>query len=161
MSDTTLDGERTKEHPGPQRLHETSDVSVRGVLWFGAGVVGFVVAVVAVLAWFFWMQYAREARVKTTDLPLAKERRRQGPILPPPPRLEQIERRRGVPPERKSDLIDPDGYGWVDREAGVARIPLAEAEERARASGLLRSTGKASSSVPSDANSGRQPWRGK
>jgi hypothetical protein len=164
MSDSTREGQQSPPHPGPERMHETSDVSVRGVLWFGGGLIVFAIVVHLVLAWFFVARRDVERSVKASDLPLAKKRREQGPILPEPPRLEQIERRRGAPPSAKSDVIDPDTYGWVDRDAGIARVPVSKGAERAWESGVLRSaksSGPLPGFFPSDASSGRRTWRPK
>jgi len=107
----------------PEVVHEESDVNVRAILGYGAGLV--VVAIV-VHVFLFWLQgfYAtRTARAQTTVYPMAVGQQDQ---LPPEPRLQ------GHPQQELRDLRAKQqslltGYGWVNKEAGVARIPIEEA----------------------------------
>jgi hypothetical protein len=114
--------------------HERSDVSFTGVLWFGAGLVIFVLVVNVVMAWLFWLLNAAETRAKESVFPLAQEERRRGLVLPPEPRLEGLEPSRGTGPP----AIDPDSYGWVDEKKGIVHIPVKAAAERALAEGIFK-----------------------
>jgi len=148
--------ERTAGHADAPQLHEPSDVSARGILWFAGALTLFLAFVSVVLAWLFQLLANREERLKASVYPLAEEQRQHGPLLPPEPRLEGIEprRRRWVP-------VLPDEYGWADEKAGLARVPLDKAVERARALGTLRSRqGAPAQSYPSDSSSGRRPRGG-
>ena len=156
MSDAS---QETNAHPGPG--HESSDVSVRGVLWFAAGLVAFGIAVHLVLAGLFAVLAGREDARKASTFPLAEEQRQRGQALPPAPRLEGIERKRyGAAPE-------PGDYGWVDEKAGLVRIPIDRALERALSEGRFQSRpGDARwrgrlDGLPSDSSSGRKPWGGR
>lgn len=153
--------ERTAGHADAPALHEPSDVSGRGVHWFVAGLIVFLGVVGLVVAWMFQAMATREDRIKASVYSLAVEVQREGRPLPPAPRLE------GIDPHRERVMpMDADGYGWSDEKRGLARVPLDRARERARSSGLLRSReGDAGQSgfgmIPSDASSGRLPWRGR
>ncbi|MCW5980691.1 MAG: hypothetical protein KIT09_21605 [Bryobacteraceae bacterium] len=101
------------EHP--ENAHEKTDVSIRGLVYFGAGVVALIgVAAVAMLLLFKFL----EARPEPPASPLAHTRE-----SPPEPRLQ-------VNPSRDLDRLLTaetnllDSYGWVDKDAGVVRIPV-------------------------------------
>lgn len=140
--------------------HELSDVNVRGILWFAAGLVVFAVLVHLVLAWLFGVFAAEEGREKVSRYPIAQEADTTGE-LPPEPRLEGIEPRGGPPPAQ----LDPDTYGWVDPAKGIVQIPVEVAAERALKSGIFKVREQregariAPDEAPSDASSGRRPWR--
>jgi hypothetical protein len=112
-------------HPGdnPDVHHETTDVNVRGILLSGAGL--FVIAVIVhLLVWvlFGYFSGREESRTVPTS-PLTAGREHQ---LPPEPRLQTHPR---------DDLTDLHAreeevlttYGWVDKNAGIVRIPIEEA----------------------------------
>jgi hypothetical protein len=146
--------------------HELSDVNVRGILWFAAGLVVFAVVVHLVLAWMFRVFAAEEQREKRSRFEIAGE---VNPDQLPPTPLEGINPRRGVSEEvgrgTAPKQIDPDAYGWVDPGKGIVQIPVEVAAERALKSGIFKvreqKDGKAAGAdqAPSDSNSGRRPWR--
>jgi hypothetical protein len=98
-----------------------SGVDVRAVLWTGLtvfGVVAGIVAAVFAVRVFFRVEPPRAPPALVT------------PAVPPaPPRLQTDPRaeRRSFEAEKRAIL---DSYGWVDRKAGVARIPIQRAIER-------------------------------
>ena len=100
--------------------HETSDVNIRGILAFGAALI--VAAVVIHLAIWVLFEYfdAREAQRAVRVYPLAAT---QGTRVPPEPRLQ------ANPRQDLRDLLAQEdqilsSYGWLDRNAGVVRIPI-------------------------------------
>ncbi len=151
------------EHPRgtPSRSevgHEPSDVNVRGILWFAAGLIVFAVVVHLVLAAMFGALAAREDVRKASTFPLADE---AGKTLPPSPRLEGIERKRHT-----GDSHEAGDYGWVEGQPDRVRIPIKRAMERALSEGRFQSRpgdhrwrGRLDD-LPSDASSGRRPWGG-
>ena len=149
-----------------QVAHEYSDVSVRGVLWFAAGLVVFGVVVHVVLVVMFDALAKREDARKASSFPLAVEEREQGRVLPPAPRLEGIEWKRKTRELREPGPGggDPDDYGWMDEKAGIVRISVEKAMELALAEGRFRArSGKwrgRLDDLPSDASSGRRTWGG-
>ena len=99
--------------------YEPTDVSIRGVMWvaviFAAAVALSAVVLAGLLGLFTAL---REPAVVS---PLERTT-----LLPPEPRLEArpldtLEQVRA----REQELLQ--GYAWVDREAGVARIPIERA----------------------------------
>src|SRR2546421_287821 len=102
--------------------HEPSDVSVRGVLWFGAGLIALAVVVHLVLAWMFAGLERREEARKASTFPLAAE---QGPVQPLAPPLEGFERKRTT-----GQSSEPGEYGWVEGQADTVHVPVERAMER-------------------------------
>jgi hypothetical protein len=137
-------------HAGPG--YETSDVSIRDIVAFGLGLVLLSVILSVVLVWMFHYFAARERAAQRPVSPLAGERER----LPPEPRLE------GLTPLQKKperETVEQGGYGWVDREAGVVRIPVDEALDLL-AGKLPAKPAEEPSEPPTAANSGRTPRKG-
>jgi hypothetical protein len=104
-------------------VHEESDVNVSAIIRFGIGLL-----VIGVLAHVFlwWLQgtYSRQnQRAQTQVYPLAAG---QQDRLPPSPRFQDN------PQQELQDLRAKqkallEGYGWVSKDAGVARIPIEDA----------------------------------
>jgi hypothetical protein len=119
----------TEHHPSEEQVknpeveHETSDVSVRGVLGFGAAMVVVAVILHVLLWWMFdWFQ-AKDAAEKPGQSPWARTTEKR---LPPEPRLEGIET---APVQRTEQEAEArlHRYGWVDREKGIVHMPIQEA----------------------------------
>lgn len=103
--------------------HEESDVDIRGVFRF-AGWLAVVIAVAFVAVWMTFGYFdQRESEIGSArDFPLAAGRT----VTPPAPRL-QTEPRQELSDLRQREDALLNGYHWVDRDAGVVRIPIAEA----------------------------------
>ena len=107
----------------PEVVHEESDVNVRAILGFGVGL-----AVLAVFVHFFlwWLlgAYNRQAeRTQTRVYPLAagqQEPAAAGPRLQNNPQQDMRELR------AKQEALLKE-YAWVNRDSGIARIPIEEA----------------------------------
>ena len=107
----------------PEVHHEGSDVNVRAILGFGAGLL-----VAAVLIHFMvWLLFlylsGREATRDAADYPLAAG---QATRVPPEPRL-QTTPREDLRALRAREEENLGSYGWVDKTTGVVRIPIDEA----------------------------------
>ena len=104
-------------------VHEESDVNVAAIIRFGIGLL--VLGVVAHL-FLWWLQgtYSRQnQRAQTQAYPLAAG---QQDRLPPSPRFQEN------PQEELQDLRAKqkallEGYSWVSKEGGIARIPIEDA----------------------------------
>jgi hypothetical protein len=107
----------------PAVHHETSDVNIRAILGFGAGLLLIAVAIHVAIWLLFGYFEGREAQHVQVDYPLAIG---EGNRLPPEPRL-QINPREDLRDLRAKEDAILESYGWVDRNAGVVRIPIAEA----------------------------------
>lgn len=111
--------------------HEHTDVEIRTVLAFGAGLVA-VVAVCAVLMWVLFGVLERQAAARDPQIsPLARPAG-QGP---PAPTL-QTNEPAGLAEFRAEESKTLEGYGWVDQLGGVAHIPIAEAKKLTLERGL-------------------------
>jgi hypothetical protein len=124
----------TGEEAAQSHRHEERDVDPRAI-----ALVGLVLAVGLVLigfgGWFLVRHYdAREARRSGPPNPVAAA---LGEPTPPPPRL-QHDPLRDLEQLRAAEEAALHGYGWVDRSAGSARIPIERAME------LLATRGRAS-----------------
>lgn len=110
-------------HDNPEVRHEGSDVNVRGILIFGLGL--FVTAAaIHVLVWLLFLYFAgREATRGATTYPLAADQQTR---VPPEPRL-QANPREDMRLLREQEDAILKSYGWVDRPAGVVRIPIEDA----------------------------------
>jgi hypothetical protein len=103
--------------------HERSDVNRGGVVRFAIAllVIG---GVIHLLVWGVLAYYRREAaRPAAVEFPLATSALRR---LPPEPRL-QTDPREDLANLRQAEDQVLNSYGWIDRSAGVVRIPIDEA----------------------------------
>lgn len=107
----------------PDVHHETSDVNIRGILTFVAGLFVFAVVIHVVVWGLFRYFEAREKVQPQSVYPLAAQ---QGTRLPPEPRL-QTNPREDLRELRAAEDDVLTTYGWVDRNAGIVRIPIDEA----------------------------------
>lgn len=103
---------------GEERRHETRDMDIRPIVMFGAGLVGSTAAVLLLMAWLFGYLAAREAKLDIPPSPLAETRR-----PPPEPRL-QITPATDLEEMRRTEDAVLNSYGWVDRGAGIVRVPI-------------------------------------
>lgn len=106
-----------------QAHHEESDVDVGGVFRVGAWLLGSTMAAAAIV-WLLFGYFDRRERETgaARSFPLAAERAQ----VPPQPRL-QVDPRQDLREHRRREDELLNAYRWVDREAGIVRIPIAEA----------------------------------
>jgi hypothetical protein len=124
------------EHPDVR--HETSDVDIRGVFAFGAGLIAVAIAVHFAIWLMFQAFAAREAVHGAPEFPLAAGQENR---LPPEPRL-QTNPRQDLLDMRSAEDDVLNQYGWVDKTAGVVRIPIDEAMKLVVQRGLPARTSK-------------------
>ena len=107
----------------PEVEHEGSDVNVRAILGFAAGLI-VAAALIHFIVWllFLYLSGAETTR-DTPDFPLAAG---QATRVPPEPRLQTTPREdlRALR-AREEEILG--SYGWVDKATGVVRIPIDEA----------------------------------
>ena len=115
--------ELREEPDNPEIVHEESDVNVGAILRYGAGLLAIALVVHVFLWWLMGIYERQHERALTQVYPMAAG---QQDRLPPFPRLQANPQQdmRDLRAKQKALL---DGYGWVDKEAGVARIPIEEA----------------------------------
>ena len=122
----------------PDVHHETSDVDIRGVLAFGVGLIVLGVFISLAVGVLFKYLDSREARQAAPQYPLAAT---QGNRVPPEPRL-QTNPRQDLADLRAREAETLSTYGWVDRNAGVVRIPIDEAIKKTLERGLPARAGQ-------------------
>jgi len=100
--------------------HEESDVNIGAIFGFGAGlmVVAAVASLVVYVLFGFFDARARLGAPAEYPLAVAQEDR-----VPPEPRLQTNPREDLSDLRAKEDQI-LGSYGWVDKNAGVVRIPI-------------------------------------
>ena len=114
--------ENREHHENPENHvdHEESDVNIRAILGFGVALFA-VAAIVHVLIFgLFRLFEARDGVKVAAEYPLAAA---QGHREPPEPRLQTDPRQDLADLRAKEDDI-LGSYGWVDKNAGVVRIPI-------------------------------------
>jgi hypothetical protein len=104
--------------------HERRDVSFRPLVYAGIGLVIVLVLTVFGMERLFDYLAARAARRSEPASPLAPAGRQ----LPPEPRL-QTEPIQDLAALRAREEATLGSYGWVDRQAGIVRIPITRAME--------------------------------
>jgi hypothetical protein len=116
----------------PEVHHEESDVNFNAILGFGAGLI--VVALLIHLLTYVLFRYfdSREARRVAPQYPLAVAQENR---LPPEPRLQTDPRQDLAELRAKEDEV-LHSYGWVDKNAGIVRIPIDEAMQLTLQRGL-------------------------
>jgi hypothetical protein len=108
---------------GPEIGHEERDVNIRAVLGFGAGLL-VAAGLIQLMVWLLFAYFSgREALRVAPEYPLAVD---QGTRVPPEPRL-QTNPRQDLRLLRAHEEGILNSYGWVDRTAGVVRIPIDQA----------------------------------
>jgi hypothetical protein len=103
---------------------EESDVNIRAIFGFGAGLAA-LGAVVAVVVWLLFGYLTRREDITSgaRAYPLAAGQEER---LPPEPRL-QTNPKQDLKDLRAAEDDTLNNYRWVDRNAGVVRIPIDEA----------------------------------
>ena len=117
----------------PTVHHEESDVDIRGILGFAAGLL--VVAIVVHIAMWGLFRYFEASAAHHEEQPTYPLAAKQEQRLPPEPRL-QTNPRQDLADLRAAEDQTLTTYGWVDRNAGVVRIPVEEAMKLAIQRGL-------------------------
>jgi hypothetical protein len=113
-------------------VHEESDVNVSAIIRYGVGLL-VIAAVLHVFLWWLQGTYSRQSqRAQTQVYPLAA---REQDRLPPSPRFQENPRQdlQDLLAKQKALL---EGYGWVSKDAGVARIPIEDAMKMVVARGV-------------------------
>lgn len=114
----------THNHPGGQAGYERRDFNLRGIIVFSIVLVVVCIASAVAMLWVFRYLDTRlvqsEAAVSPVALPAGQ--------LPPEPRLLTNEPA-NLSAFQEAQQQQVTTYGWVDKQAGVVRIPV----ERAKA----------------------------
>ena len=103
----------------PEVHHEESDVNILAIFGFGSGLMAVAVVVLLVIYVLFGFFDGRERATIPAEYPLAA----QADKVPPEPRLQEHPREDLSELRAREDEI-LSSYGWVDKNAGVVRIPI-------------------------------------
>ena len=118
--------------PPPPVTHETSDVSIGGIVKFGIGLAAAAILVHVAIFGYFRALEAHDRKQNEPVSPLVSASLRR---TPPEPRLEPDPLAPRLRMRAREDAVLMT-YGWVDRSAGVARIPIERAMELLAEKGL-------------------------
>lgn len=110
--------------------YERSDLSPRSIVMFGIGIIAATVLAVLITSLIIYYRAAQHARREIPVPRLAKERE-----LNPQPRLE-VDAPSKLREMRAGEDALLNSYGWVDKNAGVVRIPIDRAMEILASKGL-------------------------
>lgn len=111
--------------------YEKRDVSLRLIVGVISGLAALTVGAVLLMYGSFAFFQKRAERAMEPPSPLRQER-----VLPPPPRL-QVAPELELQALRQREEERLNTYGWIDREAGVVRIPIEQAMELLLKRGVL------------------------
>jgi hypothetical protein len=115
--------EQVEGAPGTGIGHEHRDVRPQSIAIAAAGLAITTALTLILMMWLLGYFASRESRESAAGSPLAGAYGRQ---VPPEPRL-QTAPLRDLAALRAAENGVLDTYGWVDREAGIARIPVERA----------------------------------
>lgn len=128
-------------HPAgdtPATHHERSDASVSGVFGFALGL-AIALTIISFAVWVLFSFFAaRASRKVAPEFPLASQQQNR---MPPEPRL-QTNPRADLSDLRAQEDAILRSYGWIDKDAGVVRIPIDRAMKLAVERGLPARQGK-------------------
>jgi hypothetical protein len=106
-----------------EHRHEERDVRLRPLVIFGAGLAVFTGAALLAMVWLFDYLAARPAPEADAPALLLETGR-----PPPEPRL-QVSPQHDMRLMRAEEDSMLQSYGWVDRQAGIVRVPISRAME--------------------------------
>lgn len=137
----------------PDVAHEHSDINVRAVFWC---VVILLVSAIAIYVAVWGLFKVFEVRTARQDPPLPPLSRGAGPHPPPTPRL-QTRPIEDLKRSRAGEEAQLTGYSWVDRQAGIVRIPIDRAKQLyvERAASAPQTPAAQAETRPRDTASGR------
>ena len=111
------------EIQNPDTTHETSDVSIRAIVWFVVVLTAVAIAIQAAMVGMFVILDKIEVKNEAPVSPLALP----AGTAPPEPHL-QTTPWADLKVLRAEESAYLHGYGWVDQGAGVARVPIEKAK---------------------------------
>src|SRR5437868_11616365 len=138
--------------------HERRDISVTAVTWFGVGLIVSTIAIYVAIAGLY-RHFARQ----TSSPEPASRIALKAPMVVPAPQL-QVNPAMDFERFRAAEETQLNSYGWIDKKAGVIRIPIERAmdliAERGlptRSPGTQNSSGKTSVQMQQEKASATKP----
>jgi hypothetical protein len=123
--DKPEDSERRPPAASLAAGHEVRDLKLRPILWAGVGLLVLAVVVHVAMLLVLNLFASRESKQSPPASPLAGA---YGLKAPPQPRL-QTEPLGDLGQLHAAEDAALTGYGWVDKQAGIVRIPIERAME--------------------------------
>jgi hypothetical protein len=111
--------------------HEPNTLVVRGLVWFAVALVAIGIAVEVILAAVMGSFSREEKRLEATEAPRFDDES----VAFPAPRL-QADLAVDLARMKQEEQDRIHGYGWIDRRAGIAHIPIEQAIKILAKSGL-------------------------
>ena len=138
--------------------HETRDISVTVIAWFAAGLIISAIAIYVAIAGLY-----RHFKRQTSSPEPASRIALKAPMVVPAPQL-QVNPAMDFERFRAAEETQLNSYGWIDKKAGVIRIPIERAmdliAERGlptRSPGTQNSSGKTSVQMQQEKASATKP----
>jgi hypothetical protein len=103
--------------------YETEDFSPRGIRWFTAGMAVLAVMVLLLMGGLLWVLSGGWPPRQGIVTPMVP-----APNMSPAPDL-QVASSRDYQEMRAAEEAQLHSYGWIDRQAGIAAIPIERAME--------------------------------
>jgi hypothetical protein len=110
--------------------YETEDFSPRALRWFTAGLALLTVTVFVIMGWLLWVLSDGRPPGQGVVTPTVP-----APNMSPAPDL-QVASSLDYQKFREAEDAQLHSYGWVDRQAGIAAIPIERAMELLAKRGL-------------------------
>jgi len=131
--------------------HETRDISVTVIAWFAAGLIISAIAIYVAIAGLY-RHFSRQTSSRESASRIALKT----PMVVPAPQL-QVNPAMDFELFRAAEDAQLNSYGWVDKKAGVIRIPIERAMDLiakrglpTRGPGTQNSSGKTSVQMQQD-----------
>ncbi len=116
-------GHPTSQVPDVSVGHEERDIAARPIAYFALGIAGLCVFALVLMHVLFGVLATEQAERSAPASPLAES---YGLKEPPEPRL-QTNPRQDLLDLRARDGAAIHSYGWIDKQAGIVRIPVERA----------------------------------
>lgn len=126
--------EHDREMVNPEVHHEEKDVNIRAILWFVVIFIAFTIVTYISLGFLFDLFKKQEQKEQAGPVTMVRGAK---PEVAPEPRLQPFggygqkgalntpaADMKKMRTEEEADLIS---YGWVERQKGIVRIPIAQA----------------------------------
>ncbi|HTI37872.1 MAG TPA: hypothetical protein VL484_09955 [Vicinamibacterales bacterium] len=120
---TDADAHAHDDLHNPDVAHESTDISIKGVVWFVI-ILAVTVAVVQVAMWGLMKVFDRN---ESANDPFVSPLAAPAGTLPPDPRL-QTTPWEDLKHFRAGEDLALHSYGWIDRKGGVVRLPIDKAK---------------------------------
>jgi hypothetical protein len=117
----------SEHHPAGR--HEMTDANISALVKFGIGLALMLVAIMVAMVWMF-DYFSTSQKLGPPASPFAESRQ-----LPPGPRL-QVHPAVDLKNLLRDENEKLNSYGWVDKQDGIARIPIDRAMDLLLKNGL-------------------------